>query len=277
MSAGTDCSDCGPRILGQHSVFSVEPRPPPPPFPPPAPSPPPAPTYYIRGPTNNEIANKQVEEVALGYQFYDWLRVPMSNPSLNWRTTTNDVYHVCYGDGTSYWKRLEFFEMCVDVCSAFYGVVCSYSDVLHSSVPSAGTARADNGYICVYRPTDTQKIKMVHSSYYSTSSYDTAMFCYNYNTYSGDGGRRRLQQTTQDNFGARISPRPPPSPPSSPPPSPGPRAPPPFPPPSPASPPAPPGYYVSCGCHCFTEDETANQGPGCALSFTACRCQSTTG
>ena len=44
VRAGTDCTDCGPRIMGQHSVDNKEPFPPPSPSPPPTPSPPPSPS-----------------------------------------------------------------------------------------------------------------------------------------------------------------------------------------------------------------------------------------
>ena len=74
---------------------------------------------------------------------------------------------------------------------------------------------------------------------------------------------------SQPSFGRKLQgavtlfdPRPPPIPPSPPPPSLAPNRPPPSPPPHPKPPPAPPGYYVGCGCHCFTEDESSNEGQG---------------
>ena len=138
VQKGSDCTDCGPRILGQHSVFSIEPRPPPPPSAPPAPFPPPAPNLYIRGLSNAELSTGATTGEAFGYTHYDLTKAPFSDANFHWRHTTDGVYNVdgfydvCRGDMTSIWFSVPIFEMCRDICTSYYGTTCNYWDVTDS-------------------------------------------------------------------------------------------------------------------------------------------------
>ena len=309
---GTDCTDCGPRIIGTHSIFSFIPRPPPPPTPPPPPPTPPAPVMYFRGMTQTEYTTQAVAPTPVGanratnppYAIFDY----SSSGGYNWR----DGAKACAGDGTSNWQPVSSYLQCCDAhfaldptisqCAGFassdgwqstgHGLypqgICAVG-VSHPGLGLPVTAGGDGRRAVWYVLADAYE-----ASFVPTTSAVMALVCYNadqidttaqdatalansqagyqywWSTWNNLGAGRRLEDsektvrklafdTAQQAF---FVPQPPPLPPSPPPPSPTPSLPPPAPPPDPRPPPAPPGYYSDCGCHCFTEDETANEGPG---------------
>ena len=216
---------------------------------------------------------------------FDYLPLPSN---YDWKKRAGGRYQACkFVNDTSTWNAIEDVHMCLEVCNtlrvysgkSLFG--CSGVSQL-VGVDESAEYKDSSEAICVLDSFSTSSLSVEwrRIKYYKTQENNHSIFCYNSDMYSMYSlGRRTqdVQEGVRQYLGTKLNPAPPPSPPSSPPPSPGPRSPPPLPPPSPSPPPLPPGYYASCGCHCFTEDETANEGPGCALSASDSPCQNTTG
>ena len=275
---GTDCTDCGPREIGVHSLLlSFRPRPPPMPSPPPPVPFPPATVIYFRGMTGHEydaqgpVANSIPEP----YNYVTY------SDGYNWRS---DDVKACAGDGTSAWAPISNEIMCCEADLHFRpsASTCRGRNS-QAGVPSTGAGSYPHG-ICAWNY--FKHIRWYATAYepdgreVTTGAMDMALVCYNsdeidatqqnydamllawyeyfdyYKTSTlgrrrkTEENRRKLQLLSDSQFlASRLSPRPPPASPSPPPPSPSPASPPPTPPPLPMPPPAPPGYYQGCGCH----------------------------
>jgi hypothetical protein len=239
-------TDCGRRILGQHSVFSVNPRPPPPPAPPPPPPLPPAPMKYFRGFTGKEVDDQELSGGYLTPEVYPFYTDFPNDPNdFQW----NSESQACAGDGTAVWVKVLTLDDCETACYTFYGSAGSQcSSIMTRRALRKPAYTVSAGGLCVWDiwhgvnwmlELETNNGDSVH-----------ALVCAL--DFVASQGRR------MQDLASRIDPRPPPSPPSPPPPSPTPISPSPNPPPSPADPPAPPGYFTECGCHCFVEDDSSS-------------------
>jgi len=236
----------------------------------------------VRGFTNEEASSTPPQQTyaIASIPFADYRPLPL--PFYHWKRSVNGVYDACsYINSTGTWLPIKNLDMCVDVCSLIAGYSCDPDFVAFSS--SATPFMDSSQALCTFnartRYDDRARWKTKEDD--DVNDNKRSMFCYNSDQFDQYGyqfdpltasrytGRQRRDRRAQDVqegvrefLATKLNPAPPPSPPSSPPPSPGPRSPPPLPPPSPSTPPLPPGYYASCGCHCFTEDETANEGTG---------------
>jgi hypothetical protein len=260
-------------------------------LPPPSP-PPPLPPLYARGFTNDEFGSTPPQQTYVidSIPFADYRPLPSN---YYWKRIVDGVYDACsYIDTAGTWVPIKDLDMCVDVCSLVEGRSCSPNLVSSYSTVTPRMDGSEALCMLVYKSAtygNFYDVEWNKNIRYKSNNNKHSIFCYNsdqFNQYGyGHGQRQRrrdrraqdVQEGVRQYLRTKLNPAPPPSPPSSPPPSPGPRLPPPLPPPSPSPPPLPPGYYAECGCHCFTSDETADEGPGYALSASDSPCQNTIG
>ena len=207
----------------------------------------------------------------------------------NWR----DPAMACEVDGTSDWRPVSNYLMCCEAdlffrpdatqCKGHFST--GWAEFGQGLYPEAlcawqnvGTSFGQTQWYALADPIDADAVdegrphfglvcynsKMIDATAQDAIAAQNAQTMFN--VYHHGLGRRALSTTTTTQLSAaldeRLQPRPPPDLPSPPPPSPTPSFPSPLPPAFSRPPPNPPGYYVDCGCHCFTEDQSSNEGPG---------------